>query len=108
MLRLLVPLVPPSPRLRWLRLIRYRLRRAKVRVSSALLRVTVRMDTWIYLAAAGLIGFEGLEVLLGSFLLMPEFVPLILLLLALLWAVKHHARRWSRLMRLARRRAGRR
>lgn len=104
----LIPLPPPRHRPRPLRVTRYRLRRARVRTSTALLRISVRVDTWIYLAAAGLVGFEGLEVLFGSFLLVPEFVPLILLLLALVWAVKHHGRRWSRRLRLAWRRARRR
>lgn len=95
---------PPRTLPRTLRLIRYRFRRMIVRTSTALLRVTIRLDTWIYLAATGLIGFEGLEVLFGTFLMAPEFVPLVLLALALVWAAKHHGRRVGRLTRLYARR----
>lgn len=90
---------PPRRQPRPMRLVRYHVRRAIVRTSEALLRFMVGIDSWIYLAAAGLVGFEGLEVLFGSFLFAPEFVPLILLLLALIWAVRHHGPRSIPLIR---------
>lgn len=49
-----------------------------------------RMVEWLYLlsarswvAAASLVGFEGLHVLFGSMLAVPEFVPLVIMVLGL-------------------------
>ena len=89
---------------RQLRLLRLHALRMRVRVSNAILRSAVRMDVWIYLAAAALVGFEGLEVLFGALLLAPELVPFVLLTLALIWTMKKHGRWIRRRIALARRR----
>ncbi|MBS1907604.1 MAG: hypothetical protein JST33_13785 [Actinobacteria bacterium] len=64
----------------------------------------MRLDVWIYLAAAALVGFEGLEVLFGTMLLAPELVPFVLLMLALIWTIKKHGTWIRRRIALARRR----
>jgi len=59
-----------------------------------------RLNTWMLLAAAALIGFEGLEVLLGAFLMAPELFPLVLLALAVFWALRNGAGRGIRRLRM--------
>ncbi|PRB01953.1 hypothetical protein [Microbacterium sp. MYb64] len=62
------------------------------------------MEVWIYLAAGALLGFEGLEALLGAMLIAPELVPLVLLALAVFWTAKRRGRWFLRRIALARRR----
>lgn len=96
---------------RRLRLARLLLHRRRIRIRTAVLRHAVRVEVWAYVAAGSLIGFEGLELLFGSFLLAPEFLPVALLAIALLWALRrggHRVVRLLRLLRLRRRRARRR
>ncbi|QAY60115.1 hypothetical protein ET475_09010 [Microbacterium protaetiae] len=45
------------------------------------------------LGAAAVIGFEGLEALLGTFLLAPELLPFVLLAIAVFWLVRERAGR---------------
>ncbi|OZB83258.1 hypothetical protein [Microbacterium sp. 13-71-7] len=101
-------LPPPRVRPRLLRLIRYRRLRIRHRWARAALRHAVRMEVWIYLAAGALLGFEGLEALLGAMLIAPELVPLVLLALAVVWTAKRRGRWIVRRIELARRRRGRR
>lgn len=68
----------------------------------------VRAGTVVYFAAAAVIGFEGIEVLLGAFVLGPELVPFALVALAAVWFARREARRLRLLLRLARRAAIRR
>ena len=97
-------LPPPRVRPRLLRLIRYRCLRFRRRCADAALRHAVRMEVWIYLAAGALLGFEGLEALLGTMLIAPELVPLVLLALAVVWTAKRRGRWFLRRIALARRR----
>jgi hypothetical protein len=85
------------------RLGRLRARRRFMRWTLPLWRV----NTWMLLAAAALVGFEGLELLLGMFLLAPEVLPLVLLALAVYGACRKHAGRGIRRLR-TRMRASRR
>jgi len=72
---------------RWLRVLRlWRVRaRRRLQLWAAPLW---RLNTWMLLATAALIGFEGLEVLLGTFLMAPELLPVALLALAVFWACR--------------------
>lgn len=94
----------PRHRPRQLRLLRLHTLRMRVRASNAILRSAVRMDVWIYLAAATLVGFEGLEVLFGAMLVAPELLPFVLFALALIWTMKKRGRWIRRRIALARRR----
>ena len=47
---------------------------------------------WTWVAAASLIGFEGLELVFGSLLLAPEFLPLVILALAVVWLLRERVR----------------
>lgn len=60
----------------------------------------VRGYTWAYFGASALIGFEGIEIVFGVFILAPEVIPFVLLLLGLTWAAKSRAVRTYRLLRL--------
>jgi hypothetical protein len=51
---------------------------------------------WTWVAAGSLLGFEMLDVVLGSFLLAPELLPLVILALAIVWLFRErllHLRR---------------
>jgi hypothetical protein len=50
-------------------------------------RLTI-LNGWAWVAAASVIGFEGLEVVLGSMLAVPEFVPIAILALALVAVIR--------------------
>ncbi|GAA4156039.1 hypothetical protein GCM10022286_05880 [Gryllotalpicola daejeonensis] len=51
---------------------------------------------WTWIAAGSLIGFEALELVFGTFVLVPELLPLVILCLALAWYFRRHIRRlWS-------------
>ena len=95
---------PPRVRPRLFRLIRYRRLRFRRRWAQAALRHAVRMEVWIYLAAGALLGFEGLEALLGAMLIAPELVPPVLLALAVVWTAKRRGRWILRRIALARHR----
>jgi len=59
-----------------------------------------RLNTWMILGAAAVVGFEGLEALLGTFLMAPELLPLMLLALAVYWVFRERiVRRLSRVRR---------
>lgn len=63
---------------------------------NAIRRMTDRLSIftgWAWVAAVSVIGLEGLEVLLGSLLGAPEFVPLAILTLALVAVIRN---RWRR------------
>ena len=65
-------------------------------VRASIGRATDRLSMfarWTWVAAASLIGFEGLEIVLGSMLAAPEFVPLVILTIALVAVVRS---RWRR------------
>lgn len=97
-------LPPPRVRPRLLRLIRYHCLWFRHWCAEAALRHAVRMEVWVYLAAGALLGFEGLEALLGAMLIAPELVPLVLLALAVVWTAKRRGRWILRRIVLARRR----
>ena len=100
-----MPVLPPSRvRPRLLRLIRYRCLRFRRRWAQAALRHAVRVEVWIYLAAGALLGFEGLEALLGAMLIAPELVPPVLLAFAVVWTAKRRGRWILRRIALARHR----
>ncbi|MGX1933810.1 hypothetical protein [Microbacterium resistens] len=84
-------------RRRW-RLIRAR---ASRRLRHLLLVPLVRGSTAVYFAATALVGFEGVEVIFGTFLLAPEFVPVALGVLAMIWLLRSRADRVRRRLRLA-------
>lgn len=102
---LFVPARLPSS-LRRIRLVVLRLRsRWRHRVLLSL----VRASTWIYVAAAGVIGFGGLEVMFGAFLVAPELLPFAVAALALVWVLRREWRRLRlRMLRLRRRLSRRR
>lgn len=45
----------------------------------------IRFSSWVWVAAASLVGIEVLELLLGAFIAAPELLPLVLLALAATW-----------------------
>jgi hypothetical protein len=51
-----------------------------------------RFGTWMFFAAGALVGFEVLDVVFGSLLFGPEAIPVILLVLALVWAAREGIR----------------
>lgn len=63
-----------------------------------------RLNTWMILGAAAVVGFEGLEALLGTFLLAPELLPFALLAIAVYWVFRD---RLGRLLRRVVRYVGR-
>lgn len=105
-LRLLpAPVHRPRP-CRHVRLLRARIR---LRIHYLFFVPTVRATTWMYFAAAGLVGFGTLEVLVGLFALSPSGFPILLFALALVALLRNALRRGIRLLRLrARRRRSRR
>ncbi|CAN5339519.1 hypothetical protein BH11ACT4_BH11ACT4_24330 [soil metagenome] len=63
---------------------------------NAFRRLIVRLSVlngWAWVAAASIVGFEGLEVLLVSMVAAPEFVPLLIVALALAAVIRN---RWLR------------
>lgn len=77
------------------------LRRLKDRVTFLLFRVTDRLRLGVataYLAAASLIGFEALVVLLSFTSMWPASVPFVVGALALAYVLRERIRRlWSRM-----------
>ncbi|MFE6736723.1 hypothetical protein [Microbacterium sp. NPDC057650] len=102
---LFVPVRLPRP----LRRVRLVLLRQRSRWRHRMLLSMVRTSTWIYFAAAGVIGFGGLEVMFGAFLIAPELLPFALAALALVWVLRRERRRVRLgVLRLRRRRSRRR
>ena len=65
---------------------------AELRAAARRLRDRLSALTgWGWVAAASLVGFEGLEVLLGSMVAAPEFVPVVILILAVAALIRN---RW--------------
>ncbi|QTV79920.1 hypothetical protein [Microbacterium sp. NIBRBAC000506063] len=83
-----------------------RLARARIRYRLHLLVFvpTVRATTWMYFAAAGLVGFGALEAWVVLFALSPSAFPLLLLGLALVAVTRDAGRRGIRRARLGIRR----
>jgi hypothetical protein len=84
--------VPPryrQPVRRRVRLVRARVRR----VHSRAARLLVVSSGWVWVAAASLVGFEMFEVIVGTFLLAPELLPVALVGLALAWYFRTTLRR---------------
>ncbi len=48
---------------------------------------------WTWVAAASLVGFETFDFLFGAFVLAPEFLPLVIIALALIWYFRDRIRR---------------
>lgn len=93
-----------SPALRRTRLARHaRLLRARIRllIHRCYFVPTIRATTWMYFAAAGLVGFGTLEALIGILALSPSAFPIILALLAAAAMARGAARRGIRMLRLA-------
>jgi len=64
-----------------LRLFRARVRRARHAVSRRL----ILFSAWVWIAAISLVGVEMLDVVFGTFVLAPEFLPVVLLAFAVVW-----------------------
>lgn len=58
---------------------------------------------WVWFAAGSLIGFEAFEIVVGTFALAPELLPLAILGLALTWYFRGHVRRVTSRARARRR-----
>lgn len=64
-----------------------------------ILRIATRaalFGGWIWCAAASLVGLETFEIIVGTFALAPELLPLVILGLALAWYFRERVRRTSR------------
>ncbi|MCL2794255.1 MAG: hypothetical protein FWD85_02990 [Microbacteriaceae bacterium] len=70
-----------------------------VRRASAQTRQSLTLFTgWAWIAAGSLVGFEMLDIIFGTAVLVPELLPLVILTLALAWFCRQRVRRgWSRL-----------
>lgn len=79
--------VPRCARSRTLRLTRLCALVARRSIHRLHLRLSL-FSGWIWVAAASLIGFEALEILLGAFITAPELLPLALLALAAIWVLR--------------------
>ena len=90
------PIHRPRP---W-RLARLMRARIRLRMHYWFFVPTIRATTWMYFAAAGLVGFGALEMLVVFFALSPSAFPILLLLLALVAVVRDVVRRGIRLLRL--------
>lgn len=92
----------PSPIRRPRALRRARLLRARIRLRLHywFFVPTIRATTWMYFAAAGLVGFGTLEALVALFALSPSGFPILLLALALVAVTRNVLRRGVRLVRL--------
>ncbi|HXR43395.1 MAG TPA: hypothetical protein VN759_01225 [Pseudolysinimonas sp.] len=73
--------IRPTRTVRRLRLAFFRLRARCRRRTRSLWRFT----GWVWVAAGSLVGFEALELILTGLLAAPEFVPLVLIVLAAAW-----------------------
>lgn len=72
--------MPALPRVqarlpRSFRVFRLALLRLRARWRDRVLLAMVRASTWVYFAAVGVVGFGGMEVLIGAFALAPELLP---------------------------------
>lgn len=99
---------PPTARThsagsRFRRSVRLWVLRARRILRNWSIRITL-FTGWTWVAAVSLIGFESLEIVFGSFILAPEFLPLAILTLAGIWYVRERIRGATR--RSARRRRG--
>lgn len=77
-------------------LTRARLRRRARRIARRL----ILLGGWTWLAAGSLVGFEVLEMLFGTLALAPEFIPLLVVALAVAWYFRDRLRRAARRLRL--------
>ncbi len=103
------PKPPPRRRSRPRRLfalVRARCRRLHRRSVARL----VLFSGWTWVAAGSFVGFEMLEIIFGAFILAPELLPIVLIVLASAWYFRARLRRsWTyararmRLARLRRR-----
>jgi polyferredoxin len=91
--------MPPSrhrtPSLRRLRLARCRIRRLLLRIER---RLTLSTG-WVWVAAISFVGIEMFDVVFGAMLLAPEFLPVVLLGLALVWWFRESLRGAVRTLR---------
>ncbi|MHA7987139.1 hypothetical protein ACX9R5_15170 [Rathayibacter sp. CAU 1779] len=78
-----------------------RARLALLLIARGVRRARLRLalfSGWVWVAAASLVGFEVLEILLGTFLAAPEALPIVLLVLAAVWYFRRTLLRlWHRL-----------
>jgi hypothetical protein len=92
-----VPVDHPAARSRPAR----RLRLAWLRARRGIRRLHLRLalfSGWVWVAAASLVGFEVLEILLGTMIAVPEALPIVLLALAAVWYFRRTlSRAWRRL-----------
>ena len=65
-------------------------------------RITL-LGGWVWFAAVSLIGLETFEIIVGTFALAPELLPLVILGLALAWYFRKRLRRALRRARAFRR-----
>jgi hypothetical protein len=98
---------PPSRHPRVLRHARLALLHARRFARGVIVRLTL-LGGWTWIAAISLVGFETFDVLFLSFALAPEFLPLVIVGLAVIWFLRERIRAvWSR-VRLRRSRVRRR
>ena len=79
-----------------IRLVRRRVRLAILRLRTRWRRATRflwRFTGWVWVAAGSLVGFEALELILTGLLAAPEFVPIVLFVLAAAWFFRAGIRR---------------
>jgi len=80
--------------LRHCRLAGLRVRRVARRSNQQL----ILFGGWTWVAALSLIGFETFDILFLSFALAPEFIPLVIILLAIIWFLRERLRAvWSQI-----------
>ncbi|PCN49577.1 hypothetical protein Csp2054_01110 [Curtobacterium sp. 'Ferrero'] len=72
--------------------VRARLRRVRRRLEARL----VRFSGWVWVAAVSLVGIEVFEVVFGTFVLAPEFLPVALIVMALAYVFRERLRRVRR------------
>lgn len=77
------------------RLLVARLRRGRWRITRRL----VLFSGWIWVGAVSLVGFEMFDIVFGTFLLAPEFLPIVLTFMALAWYFRERLKPvWARLL----------
>lgn len=72
-----------------------RARRAYRKVNNRLML----LSGWTWVAAGSLVGFEMLDILFGALILAPEFLPLVIIMLALIWVFREKLRELTQLTR---------
>jgi hypothetical protein len=77
--------------------------RLALRVYRRVVMRATLLGGWVWFAAGSLIGFEAFEIIVGTFALAPELLPVVILGLALTWHLRGQLRRVSTRARAYRR-----